>query len=123
MKQSNRNYQLPYTNDHPRHVVFVFGLSENITQDRLIEYFSQFGRVLKLRLKLVGPEKVCYGYGYLECSTEYMMVQILKFSEHQIPETKIMVIKNIRGRTIKLYKASIINREVAIYRLPPISKE
>ncbi len=99
-------------------VVFLSGIPEHSTPEIISSYFAKFGEVAKVNLKIVGSDSVCFGYGYLECSTEEMVLRVLNHPDHYVMDRRIRVELNEQGKTLQSFKKNLVRRKAFLIGVP-----
>ena len=81
---------------------FVGGFDSSVTENRLFEYFSTYGNILKVEIIKKKSTGISMGYGFITASTK-------------TAETILSKSHNINGRSIDLGKA-LTKQETAFFK-------
>lgn len=103
--------------------IFLSGLHGETQEAMLTDYFSQVGEIIKVKLKMIKDNKVCAGYGFMECADSVSFDRIIGKCEFSFEETTIKCVENLKGITLNLYKEELEKRKVYVIGVPKSLKD
>lgn len=103
--------------------IFMRDLPETSKEESLTLFFSNFGPIVKTKLKMIKGNQVCGGYGFMECQEMATFDTILAKGTFAFEGAEIMCVKNIKGVTLNLYKQELEQRKVYVLGVPQSLKD